>query len=135
MLIIWEKIGAFKNCVHQGFSQRGDAYDISVGPKSRRIAGWLSPILHPYLLELLNSYISLRQASEWGMRGLQDSFQRFMKRLTSYSTKRKNIIQSIILVHNFRTQVIDCSFDPEYQRVIVLQGNDHINCYFHHELE
>jgi hypothetical protein len=37
--------------------------------------------LHPYLLCLSNIYVSLCQASEWGMRGLQGTFPWCKKRL------------------------------------------------------
>lgn len=140
MPIIKEKIGSYKICVDQGFPRSGDAYDILVGPMSRRTAGRLSPFIRPYLLQLSNCYVSLRQASEWGMRGLQGSFPRFKKRLPSDKTKRKNIIQSIVLVHNFRTEIMGCGqinavFDPEYERVIVLAGNDRINRYYYHNTD
>ena len=74
------------------------------------------------------------------MRGLQGSFPRFKKRLPSDKTKRKNIIQSIVLVHNFRTEIMGCGqinavFDPEYERVIVLAGNDHIKRYYYHDTD
>ena len=65
--IIIEKNGSFKLCVDQGFLQSGDADSILVGPYSQRSGARLSPILHPYLLKLSNAYVSLRQASEWGM--------------------------------------------------------------------
>ena len=44
------------------------------------------------------------------------------------------IIQSIVHVHNFRTHVIGCNqinrvFDPEYETVIKLNGNDCISRY------
>ena len=138
MPIIKEKIGLYKICVDQGFPRSGDAYDILVGHMSRRTAGRLSPFIRPYLLQLSNCYVSLIQASEWGMRGLQGSFPRFKKRLPSDKSKRKNIIQSIVLVHNFHTEIMGCCqinavFDPEYERVIVLAGNNRINCYYYHD--
>ena len=90
-----------------------------MGPISRRSASRLSPILRDYVLRLSNSYVSLRQASEWGMRGLQGSFPRFKKRLPSDKSKRKRILQSIIYIHNFRTHIIGCNqiktvFGEEY---------------------
>jgi hypothetical protein len=61
-------------CVDQGFPRSGDAAGILVGPISRMQARRLAPNLRPYLLRLSNVYVSVRQASEWGMRGLQGSF-------------------------------------------------------------
>ena len=90
-------------------------------------------------IAISNCYVSLRRASEWGMRGLQGSFLRFKKQLPSDKSKRKNIIQSIVLVHNFCTEIMGCGqinavFDPEYEWVIVIAGNDRINHYYYHEL-
>ena len=89
MPIIKDKIGSYKICVGQGFPRSGNAYDILVGPMSRRTAGRLSPFIQPYLLQLSNCYVSLRQASEWGMKGLQGSFPRFKKQLPKQQDKEE----------------------------------------------
>jgi len=78
---IRKKIGTYKMCVDQGLPRTGDAIDVLVGPISRAQAYRLAPNLRPYLLRLSNVYVSLRQASEWGMRGLQGTFPRCKKRL------------------------------------------------------
>ena len=83
-------------------------------------------------------YVSLRQASEWGMRGLQGTFPRFKKRLPGNPAKRKLVIQSIVLVHNFRTEIVGLNqirtvFDPEYERYISLYGYDRIRRYYFNE--
>jgi hypothetical protein len=122
MPIIKDKISLYKICDDQRFPRSGDAYDTLVGSMSRRTAGQLLPFVRPYLLQLSNCYVSLRQANEWGMRGLQGSFPRFKKQLPSNKTKRKNIIQSIVLVHNFHTEIMGCGqinavFDTEYELV------------------
>jgi hypothetical protein len=52
----------------------GGALDVLVGPISRAQAYQVAPNLRPYLICLSNIYVSLRQASEWGMRGLQGTF-------------------------------------------------------------
>ncbi len=66
------------------------------------------------LIHLSNVYISLRQASEWGMRGLQGTF---------------------ILVTNFRMELVGHSqisevFGPEYERVLNINGYDRIRQYY-----
>ena len=84
---------------------------------------------------LSNVYTSLRQASEWGMRGLQGTFPWCKKRLPSDSEKRKQVLECIILVHNYQTQIvghnqISTVFAPEYRRVINFHGYDRISqCY------
>ena len=83
------RIGSYKICVDQGFPRNGNVYDNLVGPMSRRTAGRVSPFIHPYLLQLSNCYVSLRQASEWGMRGLQGSFPRFKKQLPKQQDKEE----------------------------------------------
>jgi hypothetical protein len=135
---IQNNIGRYKMCVDQGFPRSGDAAEILVGPISRKKAAKLAPNLRPYLLRLSNVYVSLRQASEWGMRGLQGSFPRCKKRLPGNPLKRKRVIQSIVLVHNFRTEVVGLNqirtvFDPEYERYISLNGYDRIRRYYFNE--
>lgn len=135
---IRNKIGHYKICVDQGFPRTGDADGILVGPYSRRSAANLAPTLREYLLRLSNCYVSLRQASEWGMRGLQGSFPRIKRRLPSNRLKRRRIIESIVHLHNFRTHVIGCNqinkvFDPEYESVIQLNGNDRIRRYYYYD--
>jgi len=67
-------VDTYKMCVNQGLLRSGDADDVLVGPISHTQAYQLAPNLHPHLLCLSNIYVSLCQASEWGMRGLQGTF-------------------------------------------------------------
>ena len=97
--ILCERIGLFKICVDEGFPWRGDALDILVGPVSKRSARSLSHLLRS------NVYVSLRQASEWGMCCLQGSFPRIKRRVPSEKVERKHIIESIVLLHNYRTHL------------------------------
>jgi hypothetical protein len=118
---IHERISSYKMCVDQGFPRSGDAAQILVGPISRRQARRLAANLRIYLIKISIVYVSLRQASEWGMRGLQGTFPRYKKRLPGNPVKRKLVIQSIVLVHNFRTEIVGLNqirtvFDPEYER-------------------
>lgn len=129
-----EKLRDKKLCVDQGFPRSGDAYDLLVGPYSARTVQKLNPILRPYLLKLAAVYISLRQASEWGMRGLQGTFPRLKSRLTSDTAKRHLIILGIILTHNFRTSMVGLNqiaevFNPQYEQYAVI--NLH-RCYHYH---
>ena len=132
---IKERIGDYKICVDQGFPRSGDAYGILVGPIPERSARRLHSSVRDNLLRLSNVYTSLRQASEWGMRGLQGSFPRCKKRLPSDKTKRRRVIECIVLVHNFRTEVVGHNqittvFAPEYERVININGYDRIRQYY-----
>jgi hypothetical protein len=79
--------------------------------------------------------VSLRQGSEWGMRGLQGSFSRLKSRLTSNKRKRKNIIHGIILMHNYRTHHVGLNqiatvFNPHYEQYINVDGYDKIARYY-----
>ena len=72
------------------------------------------------------------------MRGLQGMFPRFKKRLPGNPVKQKLVIQSIVLVHNFRTEIVGLNqirtvFDPEYERYISLYGYDRIQRYYFNE--
>jgi hypothetical protein len=110
-------------CVDQGFPQSGDATGILVGPIPERSAHQLHPLVRDNLIRLSNVYTSLWQASEWGMRGLQGTFPRCKRRLPSDKEKRWRVLECIVLVHTFRTEVvchnqISAVFVPEYERVI-----------------
>jgi hypothetical protein len=88
-----------------------------------------------YLLLISNVHTSLRQASEWGMSSLQGTFPHCKKCLPSDPTLRRLVIESIVLVHNFRTDYVGYSqiqtvFGPEYVRVENLQGYDQIAQYY-----
>jgi hypothetical protein len=72
------------------------------------------------------------------MRGLQGAFPRFKKRLPGNPVKQKLLIQSIVLVQNFRTEIVGLNqirtvFDPEYERCISLYGYDRIQRYYFNE--
>ncbi len=47
-----------------------------------------------------NTYVSLRQSSEWGMRALQGTFTRLKSRLPSNKRKRYLLLSVIVLLHN-----------------------------------
>jgi hypothetical protein len=134
LLYIHKKIGTYKMCVDQGLPRTGDAVDVLVGPISCTQAYRLTPNLHPYLLRLSNIYVSLHQASEWGMRGLQCTFPRCKKRLPGNSFTRNLVIQSIVLFHNLQTEAVGRNqiktvFAPEYENYIALSGYDRIRCF------
>ena len=87
------------------------------------------------MIRLSNVYTSLRQGSEWGMRGLQGSFPRCKKYLPSDKDKREMVLECIIFIHNFRTELVRHNqiaevFNPEYERVINIEGYDHIRRYY-----
>jgi hypothetical protein len=117
-----------------------EAFDVLVGPMSNKTARRLSPFLQPYLLQLSNSSMSLQQGSEWVMRWLQGSFPMFKWCLPSDATKQKSRIQSIVVFHNFQTNVIGCNevktvFDDEYGRVINIQSYECISNVQHRILD
>ena len=69
------------------------------------------------------------------MRGLQGTFPRCKQHLPSDKDKRKRVLEYIILVHNFRTEVvgrnqISAVFAPEYEQVINIHGYDRIRRYY-----
>lgn len=134
---IKRKIGDYRICVDQGFPRSGDALDIFVGPMKKKRIEKLSPILKDVMLDLAAAYVSLRQASEWGMRSLQGTFPRLKKRLPTDKHTRLQIIHCSVLLHNFRTtrmgiNQIATVFDEEYMRFQNLQNYDRIRNYFIH---
>jgi DDE superfamily endonuclease len=133
--IVVSKIGVYALCVDQGFPRSGDLHDRFVGPMSKKIKKKLSPELAEYLIPTHERYISLRQASEWGMRALQGTFSRLKSRMTSNSKKRQKIILSIVLLHNYRTHLMGLNqiatvFNPLYDQYINLDTYDRIQRYF-----
>ena len=130
---------AYKICVDQGFPRSGAFQDKFVGPLSSKARRRLSPILRKVILELHNKYVSLRQSSEWGIRGLQGTFSRLKARLTSDSKKRHTVIYSIILLSNFRIEYaglnqIATVFNVHYEQYINIFGYDRIARYYDHHL-
>ena len=104
-------------------------------PVTKRAVRRLHRDVRDYLLRISNVHTSLWQASEWGMCGLQGTFPRCKKRLPSDSEQRRLVLESIVLVHNFRTEYVGYSqiksvFEPEYVRVENLHGYDQISQYY-----
>ena len=95
----------------------------------------MHPLVRDNLIRLSNVYTSLRQASKWGVHGLQWTFPQCKKQLPSDKEKCRRVLECIILVHNFRTEVvghnqISAVFAPEYKRVINIHGYDRIRRYY-----
>jgi hypothetical protein len=129
------KIGNYNVCVDQEFPQSGDAYGTLVGPITKRAAQQLHCDVHNYLLHISNLHTFLWQASEWGMRGMQDTFPCCKKCLPSDPALLHLVIKVIVLVHNFRMDYVGYSqiqtvFLPEYVQVKNLQGYNQIAQYY-----
>jgi len=128
-------IGDFKICVDQGFPRSGDLLNKFVGPLSRRARSNLPEETRRAALRRHNTYVSLRQSSEWGMRALQGTFVRMKSRLTSNKRKRRQILTVIILLHNFRTDVVGLNqiatvFNVEYESYLNIRNYDRIAQYY-----
>ena len=137
MLTAWflpfikNRIGDYKICVEKGFPRSGDAHNTLVGPLSKLTERQLHPMVCDKLLCVSNLHTSLRQASEWGMRGMQGSFPHCKKRLPTDCKQRKLVLESIMLVHNFHTEIVGSNqiktvFDPEYEILKVTIALDSI---------
>lgn len=129
------KLGHYAICVDQGFPRSGRMFDKFVGPISARMRRNLLPELREPILRKHALYVSLRQGAEWGMRSLQGTFTRLKARLTSLKTRRRTILLSILYLHNFRTHHVGLNqiatvFNPQYEQVINLEGNDRIARYY-----
>ena len=79
--------------------------------------------------------MSLRKSSEWEMCALQSAFPQCKKYFPSDFRQRRLVLESIILIHNFRTDIVGCNqiktvFDSEYKRYINLDGYDCISQYY-----
>jgi hypothetical protein len=101
LLQMKRRIRDYKICVDQGFPRSGDAYGTFVGPVTKRAGRHLHHDLHDYLLCISNVHTLLRQASEWGMPGLQGIFPRCKKCLPGDNKMQRLVLNAIVLVHNF----------------------------------
>jgi hypothetical protein len=133
--IIKKRIVEYKICVDQGFPRSGEAYGTLVGPITKRAARRLHREVREYLLRISNVHTSLRQASKWGMRGLQGTSPCIKKRLPSDHFQRRLVIEAIVLIHNYRTELvgfnqINTVFDSEYVHIHNLEGYDRIAQYY-----
>jgi hypothetical protein len=129
------KLDSFALCVDQGFPRSGKVKDKLVGPLSKKSRAKLHPAIKDFILNLHNIYTSLRQAAEWGMRALQGTFARLKARLTENCEKRYLILACIILLHNYRTELVGLNqiktvFHPEYEQYVNVNGYDRIRKYF-----
>jgi hypothetical protein len=66
---------------------------------------------------------------------LPEKFSLVQKCLSTNNLQRRRILESIILIHNFRTELVGYSefqsvFDPEYKRSITPEGCDQIANYY-----
>jgi hypothetical protein len=122
-------------CVDQGFPRSGNLEGLFVGPISKKRKRTLASPLRDYLIAQSDVHVSLRQSAEWGMRALQGSFSRLTARLSSDRSARRNLILSIILLHNLRTDVMGINqitevFNEEYQNYISIEGYEKLDRYF-----
>jgi hypothetical protein len=125
----------YKVCVDKGFPRDYDYYEILVGPLTDKQMAAIPAELRPLMLKRSDLFVSLRQASEWGMKSLQGTFSRMRSRLPWDKTKRLKMLTSIFLLHNFRTHYcginqIASVFDPCYQKLIRMQNYDRIKRYY-----
>ena len=88
-------IGDFKICADQGFPRSGDLLNKFVSPLSRPARRNLPVKTRRAALRRHNTYVSLRQSSEWGMRALQGTFVRIKSRLTWNKRKRRQILGAL----------------------------------------
>jgi hypothetical protein len=131
----------FACCVDKGFKRSSEMKDIFVGPRSdRSIRKIPAGPARNAEIQRCHVYVSLRQAAEWGMRSLQGSFARLKARLPSNKQVRRDIIYSILLLHNFRTVRVGLNqiatvFNPEYVDIINLNGYDRIRKFYFQDIE
>ena len=100
------------------------------GHRAHKLRDNLATAMRQMLLQRHNMYVSL-----WGMRALQGTFNRLKYRLPSDKLKRKYIIGSIVLPHNFRTHNVGSNqiatiFKPLYDQYINIDNYDRISRYY-----
>jgi hypothetical protein len=129
------RLNGRKICVDQGFPRSGPMSDVLVGPLSQRQVDKLPSSSRADAVRMSNVYTSLRQTSEWGMRGIQATFSRLKAKVPSDSNKRHNVIEACVLLHNFRTERENINqikevFSADYEQYCNLSGHERIRRYF-----
>lgn len=126
-------------CVDKGFPRAGIFKNVFVGPMGKKtLAKYrrdLTVAEFEAIVTLHHTYTSLRQSAEWGMRALQGSFPRLRTRLTANAFVRKEIIESICYLHNYRTDYVGINqiaavFNLENEKYINIEGYDKIARYY-----
>jgi hypothetical protein len=106
MYLCTRRLKNYKICVDQGFKRTGAMLGLFVGPISKRRLQRLNVDLRKRLVAESNKYVRLRQAVEWGMRSLQGTYSRLTSLLTHDHESRQLLIEGIVLMHNFRTNIV-----------------------------
>lgn len=115
----------------------------SAFPRSERIKtsykrGALDNIIDEDELETIvrehTAVVGVRQAAEWGMRGLQGSFARLTLRLTTDSEKRGRIIAVCVRLHNLKARKIGINqirtvYGSDYNPAL-MHVNDRVHKYY-----
>ncbi len=91
-----------------------------MGPVSHKAARHLHMDVHDYFLRISNIHTLLHQASKWGICGMQGSFPHLKRQLPLENSKRRNVLERIVFVHNLRTDFVRMNqikivFDLEYK--------------------
>ena len=105
-------------CVDQGFPRNGVMHGRFVGPLSEKSLAKMSPRMRAVQLPLISAYVSLRQASEWGMRALQGYCPRIKARLPYDKDIRRSLIDSVILHSSSQLQNFAGRIESDNQSVL-----------------
>jgi len=130
-----KSIGDYALCVDSGFPRRGDVEGKLVGPTGALALANMLPANRAAEIARHGVHVSLRQSAEWGMRALQGTFSRLKVRLTANRKDRRDILLAIVLLHNFRTELVGLNqintvFKEDYEPNINLEPYDRIARYF-----
>ena len=83
--------------------------------------------------------VSVRQAAEWGMRGVQAAFPRLTMRMTTDNARRHMILEIVFRLFNARTRLMKINqirtvYDPDYfPKVFVQKQYDKLKRYYNIE--
>jgi hypothetical protein len=126
-------IGAYKIVVDEDL-EISNENDIFVGPVSQQPLPKKRKAAQALMAEA-DKYISLRQSMHWGMKMLRATYARLTSVLTYNDTSRQLLLQSIFLMHNYRTNVLgsdqtNAVFGPEYGTISEFGIYDRVKCYF-----
>lgn len=128
---VGEVVTAMRALFVEKLMNHDDAAGESIGPMSKKRKEQLNPLVAPYLKRYHDAAVSLRQASEWGMRVLQGTFTRLKSRDVRQGASPPYYPEHGAFT-NFRTTHVGLNqitrvFNPNYEQNINLDGYGRLN--------
>lgn len=120
------------------FKTTGPISDKILTPEKRSTLS-NDPVVRAIQMDSHKACVSVRQAAEWGMRGVQAAFPRLTMRMTTDNARRHMILEIVFRLFNARTRLMKINqirtvYDPDYlSKVFVQKQYDNLKRYYNIE--